>query len=98
MRGSQANDPMGPQGPLRNRHGGILGGISTGTELLARLYVKPTPSIALDQETVNLKGDPALVSISGRHDPCLAPRLGPVAEAMLLITLADCHLKGPSKL
>ncbi|MDR2387827.1 MAG: chorismate synthase [Deltaproteobacteria bacterium] len=98
MRGSQANDPMGPQGPLRNRHGGILGGLSSGTELLARLYLKPTPSIALDQETINLEGQPSIISITGRHDPCLAPRLGPVAEAMCLITLADCYLRGPAQL
>jgi chorismate synthase len=98
MLGSQANDPMGPDGPLSDRHGGILGGISTGLDLTARLFIKPTPSVALEQDTVNLEGQPAKISIKGRHDPCLAPRLGPVAEAMCLITLADYHLRGPSRL
>ncbi|MDR1677060.1 MAG: chorismate synthase [Deltaproteobacteria bacterium] len=98
MKGSQANDPMGPDGPLSDRHGGTLGGLSTGRDLTARLFIKPTPSIALVQKTVNLDGRPTNLALSGRHDPCLSPRLAPVAEAMCLITLADCYLQGPSRL
>ncbi|MDR3135188.1 MAG: chorismate synthase [Deltaproteobacteria bacterium] len=98
MRGSEANDPMGPQGPLSARNGGVLGGISTGQTLTARLYAKPTPSIAQEQDSATLDGQPVKLSIHGRHDPCLAPRLAPVAEAMCLITLADCYLQGSARL
>jgi chorismate synthase len=96
--GSQANDPIGPDGPAGGHHGGILGGISTGRPIVARLYVKPTPSIALRQDTATLDGQPATIKVGGRHDPCLAPRLAPVAEAMGLLVLADFVLAGPSRL
>jgi chorismate synthase len=92
QRGSEANDPLGPDGPVTNRHGGIMGGLSTGLPIVARLHIRPTPSIAIKQRSVTVDGRPAVVSTSGRHDPCLAPRLAPVAEAMALITLADFHL------
>jgi chorismate synthase len=98
MRGSQANDPMGPDGPLSDAHGGVLGGISTGRPLIARLFIKPTPSISITQRTINVQGQPTELSSSGRHDPCLAPRLAPVAEAMGLIAMADCLLQCPSRL
>jgi chorismate synthase len=97
MLGSEANDPMGPEGPLSDRHGGVLGGISTGRELTARLFAKPTPSIAIDGDSVDLEGQPVKVATGGRHDPCLSPRLAPVAEAMCLIVLADFCLAGPAK-
>ncbi|UQZ88602.1 chorismate synthase [Deltaproteobacteria bacterium Smac51] len=96
MRGSQANDPIGEDGPVSNRHGGILGGVSTGLPLVVRLYVKPTPSISVEQRSITLDGQPTVISTGGRHDPCLAPRLAPVAEAMALICLADFHLSPPS--
>jgi chorismate synthase len=92
--GSQANDSLGPEGPTGDLHGGVLGGISTGRPLICRLFVRPTPSIRKTQKTINIKGEPAEISVSGRHDPCLAPRLAPVAEAMTLLVLADCWL-GP---
>ncbi len=92
-RGSQANDPLGPEGPLCNRHGGIMGGISTGLPIVARLFVRPTPSIAKEQRSVTVCGEATTMSTSGRHDPCLAPRLASVAEAMALIVLADFHLE-----
>ncbi|MDR1546134.1 MAG: chorismate synthase [Deltaproteobacteria bacterium] len=95
--GSQANDPLGPEGPLSDRHGGVLGGLSTGRPLTARLFVKPTPSIAKPQKTVDLDGRPTDIAVGGRHDPCLAPRLAPVAEAMALMVLADCRLAPPGK-
>ncbi|MDR1109655.1 MAG: chorismate synthase [Deltaproteobacteria bacterium] len=98
MRGSEANDPIGPDGPLSDAHGGVLGGISTGRPLTARLFVKPTPSITVPQLTTDTLGRPVELSVAGRHDPCLAPRLAPVAEAMGLLTLADCFLQGPSRL
>ncbi|MDR2934858.1 MAG: chorismate synthase [Candidatus Adiutrix sp.] len=93
QRGSEANDPLGPEGPITNRHGGIMGGLSTGLPIVARLHVRPTPSIAREQRSVTVDGQPTTISTSGRHDPCLAPRLAPVAEAMALITLADFHLE-----
>lgn len=93
MRGSEANDPLGPDGPLSNRHGGIMGGISTGLPIVARLYIRPTPSIAKDQRSITVGGQPTTIETRGRHDPCLAPRLAPVAEAMALICLADFHLE-----
>jgi chorismate synthase len=97
MRGSEANDPLGSEGPLSNRHGGILGGISSGLPITARLFVKPTPSISLRQKTVDLDGNPAEIEVKGRHDPCLAPRLAPVAEAMGLLVLADLYLSPPDR-
>lgn len=94
MRGIQANDPLGPEGPLSNRHGGIIGGISTGLPIVARLFLRPTPSISVEQRTVSVGGRPTTTMASvGQHDPCLAPRLGPVAEAMALIVLADFQLE-----
>jgi chorismate synthase len=98
MRGSEANDPIGPDGPTANIHAGILGGISTGKPITARLHVRPTPSVTLEQSTVDLDGRPAKIQIKGRHDPCIAPRLAPVAEAMALIVLADCRLEGIHRL
>jgi chorismate synthase len=89
---SLANDPLGPAGPLSNNHGGILGGLSSGLPLSAKLLVKPTPSIAGPQKTVDLRGNPRTISVRGRHDPCLLPRLAPVAEAMTLLTLLDAAM------
>jgi chorismate synthase len=92
MRGSQANDGITPEGFSSNHAGGILGGISTGADLVVRAAVKPTPSIELPQSTIDLEGNPTVVSITGRHDPCIAPRLVVVAEAMLALVLADAFL------
>ena len=92
-RGSEANDPLGPDGPITNLHGGIMGGLSTGLPIVARLHVRPTPSIAREQRSLTVDGRPTTISTAGRHDPCLAPRLAPVAEAMALVTLADFHLE-----
>lgn len=93
-RGSENQDPLEVDGEgrvrsSRNRAGGILGGISTGEPIVVRLAVKPTSSIALPQETVNLSGQPATLRVTGRHDPCLCPRIAPVAEAMVCLVLAD---------
>jgi chorismate synthase len=91
--GSKSNDPIGPDGPIGNLHGGILGGISTGKPIIVRLFVKPTPSISLPQDTIDLKLSPATIKTHGRHDPIIAPRLAPVAEAMCLLVLADLYLE-----
>ncbi|MEN6518411.1 MAG: chorismate synthase [Methanospirillum sp.] len=90
--GSENNDPILPGGSGSNRAGGILGGISTDAPIVARCAVKPTPSIALPQRTVDAAGRPVEIRVGGRHDPCIAPRLVPVAEAMLGLVLADALL------
>jgi chorismate synthase len=91
-RGSQNNDQMAREGFLSNHCGGILGGITTGQPILLRLAVKPTPSIALEQQTLDIQGRERAVKIKGRHDPCLCPRVAPVAEAMAALVLADAWL------
>lgn len=93
LRGSQANDAILPGGEFAsNRAGGILGGISSGAEIWARIAVKPTPSIRASQQTVDTADNATTLSVSGRHDPCIAPRLVPVAEAMTALVLADACL------
>jgi len=92
-RGSEANDQMSAQGFVSNRCGGILGGISTGQPIVIRLAVKPTSSIARSQKTVDLEGREQTIQVKGRHDPCLCPRIGPVAEAMAALVLADAYLE-----
>ena len=95
MYGSRSNDPITPDTQSNwphNHAGGILGGISTGQEIIARIAVKPTPSISLPQQTTDLAGQACEVVVKGRHDPCLCPRVGVVAEAMLALVLADCLL------
>ena len=101
-RGSRNNDPFvaeaGPEGTARittrgNRHGGMLGGISSGMPIVLRAAVKPTSSLPLEQDTVTRQGDPAKIRTRGRHDPCLLPRFVPMAEAMVAIVLADHWLR-----
>ncbi|WP_067046726.1 chorismate synthase [Methanofollis ethanolicus] len=91
--GSENNDAMDASGFLSNHAGGVLGGISTGQEIVVRLAVKPTPSIALPQRTVDIHGEEREIIIAGRHDPCIAFRLVPVAEAMLALVLVDAVLE-----
>lgn len=91
--GSENNDEMTLDGFSTNHAGGILGGISTGADIIVRIAVKPTPSISREQKTVTVTGKPATISVHGRHDPCIAPRIVPVAEAMIALVLADCLLE-----
>ncbi len=99
MRGSENNDAFvsGEAGKeirtASNRHGGMLGGISSGMPIVLRAAVKPTSSIPRDQDTVDRHGNAATISTSGRHDPCLLPRFIPMAEAMVAIVLADHWLR-----
>ncbi|MCI8566950.1 MAG: chorismate synthase [Lachnospiraceae bacterium] len=79
-----------------NHAGGVLGGISDGSRLIVRAAVKPTPSIAAPQETVNRDGQPVSLSIQGRHDPLIVPRAVVVVEAMTALTLADLLLQNLS--
>jgi len=94
MRGSESNDEFiiaeGIVKTKTNNCGGILGGISNGMPIIARIAVKPTASIARKQKTVNIKTMKAAeIEIEGRHDPCIVPRAVPVVEAMIAIVLAD---------
>ncbi len=99
MTGSVCNDPFvpGPEGSIRtegNNHGGILGGMSTGMPIVFRAAVKPTPSIALEQRSVDIRtGEPVPLRISGRHDPCIVPRAVPCMEAAAAAALYDAILE-----
>jgi chorismate synthase len=97
MRGSQANDPFvqrdGRIVTETNRHGGMLGGISSGMPILLRAAVKPTSSLPREQRTVTRSGEATTIATRGRHDPCLLPRFVPMAEAMVALTLADHALR-----
>jgi chorismate synthase len=91
--GSENNDAMTSDGFASNHAGGILGGISSGQDIVVRIAVKPTPSIARKQQTRDMHGNGVEISVEGRHDPCIAPRILPVAEAMLALVLADAVLE-----
>lgn len=93
QKGTQHRDEITPQGFLSNHAGGILGGISTGQDIVASIALKPTSSIRLPGRTVNLDGQPAEVATTGRHDPCVGIRATPIAEAMLAIVLMDHALR-----
>jgi chorismate synthase len=100
-KGSENSDPLETvDGSVRSKHnraGGILGGISTGEDIVARIAVKPTSSIAMEQQTVNKQGEKETVRVGGRHDPCLCPRIAPVAEAMMCLVLCDALLMQRAK-
>jgi chorismate synthase len=91
--GSENNDQMTKDGFSSNHAGGILGGISSGQDIVVRIAVKPTPSISKIQKTRDVHGNEVELSVRGRHDPCIVPRIVPVAEAMLALVLADCWLE-----
>ena len=99
LRGSENNDPFVP-GPTAgtvststNRHGGMLGGISSGQPIVLRAAVKPTSSLPREQPTVTKSGEATTIRTKGRHDPCLLPRFIPMAEAMVALVLADHYLR-----
>lgn len=91
MLGSECNDPIGPEGFEKNDAGGILGGLSNGSDILIRAAVKPVPSISMVQKTVDQSRNPVSLQIKGRHDASPIPRIIPVCEAMAAIVLVD-HL------
>jgi chorismate synthase len=93
MRGSENCDPITPKGFASNHAGGILGGISNGDEIVIRMALKPTSSIAIEQDTIDIHGNAAKVATKGRHDPCVGIRAVPIAEAMMALVLADHFLR-----
>lgn len=105
LRGSECNDAFvradampetaaaGPVATRTNRHGGMLGGISSGMPIVLRAAIKPTSSLPLEQETVTSKLEPSTIRTKGRHDPCLLPRFVPIGEAMVALVLADHWLR-----
>lgn len=93
MLGSEHNDRMdAATGFLSNHAGGMLGGISTGEDIVFRVAVKPTSSISIPQQTIGVDGAERTIATYGRHDPCICPRIVPVVEAMACIVLED-HYK-----
>jgi len=98
LRGSQNNDafvrkPDGKIGTETNRHGGMLGGISSGEPIVCRVALKPTSSLPKPQRTVTKMGEPTTIATKGRHDPCLLPRFVPMGEAMVALVLVDHWLR-----
>ncbi|MBS1229646.1 MAG: chorismate synthase [Proteobacteria bacterium] len=93
QKGSEHGDEMTPQGFLSNNAGGVLGGISTGQDILVSLAIKPTSSIRLARRSVDLSGAAVSVETLGRHDPCVGIRATPIAEAMLALVLIDHALR-----
>ncbi len=91
LRGSQNNDPITPEGFASNNAGGILAGISNGDEIIVRVAVKPIPSIAIEQDTIDIHNKPQKISIKGRHDISAIPRINVVCEAMVNLVIVD-HL------
>ena len=100
MRGSENNDGFHMENGRivknTNHSGGILGGISDGSEILLRAHVKPTPSIAQPQQTVTTTGEDISIEIKGRHDPVIVPRAVVVVESMAAITLVDAMFSNMS--
>jgi len=96
-RGSENNDPFIPKegqiGTESNRHGGMLGGISSGEPIICRVAIKPTSSLPQPQKTVTRSGEPTEIVTKGRHDPCLLPRFVPMGEAMMALVLVDHWLR-----
>jgi len=92
MLGNEHNDQMDANGFASNNAGGIIGGISTGEEIVFRIAIKPTSSISLPQHTIDTAGEERVIATIGRHDPCICPRIVPVVEAMACMVLED-HYK-----
>src|SRR5580692_5226515 len=93
QRGSEHRDEITPRGFLSNHAGGVLGGISSGQDIVVSLALKPTSSITLPGETIDIHGNPVEIVTTGRHDPCVGIRATPIAEAMLALVLMDHYLR-----
>jgi len=93
QKGSQHGDELTPKGFLSNNAGGILGGISTGQDIVAHYAIKPTSSIRIPRHSINKSGESVMISTEGRHDPCVGIRATPIAEAMLALVLVEHALR-----
>ncbi|MDB4001887.1 chorismate synthase [Oceanospirillaceae bacterium] len=93
QRGTEHRDEMTPVGFLSNHAGGILGGISSGQDIIARIALKPTSSLHIPGQSIDLHGDSVEVITKGRHDPCVGIRATPIAEAMMALTIMDHFLR-----
>ncbi|MGR8941897.1 MAG: chorismate synthase [Gammaproteobacteria bacterium] len=92
-KGTQFRDEMTPDGFLSNHAGGILGGISSGQDIVASIALKPTSSLRLPGRSINVRGEPIEVVTEGRHDPCVGIRATPIAEAMMALVMMDHYLR-----
>ena len=93
QKGTEHRDELTPEGFLSNNSGGVLGGISSGQDIVAHLALKPTSSVRIPGQSIDTSGNSAEVVTKGRHDPCVGIRAVPIAEAMLAITLMDHYLR-----
>jgi chorismate synthase len=93
QKGSQGRDEMTPEGFLSNHAGGVLGGLSSGQDIVVHIALKPTSSIQVPGQTVDIAGRSVEVVTTGRHDPCVGLRATPIAEAMLALVLMDHYLR-----
>jgi chorismate synthase len=93
QRGSEHRDELTPRGFKSNHAGGVLGGISSGQEIVVSIALKPTSSIAIPGDTIDVHGAATVITTTGRHDPCVGIRATPIAEAMLALVLMDHYLR-----
>jgi chorismate synthase len=93
QKGSEHRDELTPTGFRSNHAGGVLGGISSGQDIIAHATLKPTSSIQVPGSTIDVSGNPVEVVTTGRHDPCVGLRATPIAEAMVAIVLMDHYLR-----
>ena len=93
QRGSEHRDELTPTGFRSNHAGGVLGGISSGQDIIAHVSLKPTSSIQVPGQTIDVDGRPVEIVTTGRHDPCVGLRATPICEAMLAIVLIDHYLR-----
>jgi len=93
QRGSEHRDAMTPDGFVGNNAGGVLGGISSGQPLVSSIALKPTSSIRIPGDSIDVSGEAAEVVTTGRHDPCVGIRAVPIAEAMVALVLMDHYLR-----
>jgi chorismate synthase len=93
QKGSEHGDELSPQGFRSNHAGGVLGGISTGQDLVVSIAIKPTSSIRIPRDSIDRAGQPAVVETFGRHDPCVGIRATPIAEALLALVVIDHALR-----
>ncbi|WP_448552244.1 chorismate synthase [Thalassotalea montiporae] len=93
QKGSEHRDELTPEGFASNHAGGVLGGLSSGQPIVANIALKPTSSIGVSGQTIDVDGQPMDIATKGRHDPCVGIRAVPIAEAMLALTLMDHYLR-----